>query len=90
METRRPNILTKDGTLSENVGGFIIDRNGEVIGVVLVDMKLDNLIIQFMTKNSPMIIYNRVEDKAEVFFEEFPADPKRVLKNFVKATVFGC
>ena len=89
METRRPNILTKDGKLSDNVGGFIIDRAGKTIGVILVDNALDNLIIQFMSKNSPTIIYNRVEDKAEVFFEEFPADPKRVLNKFVKATVFG-
>jgi len=79
---RRPNILDKDGKLSENVKGFIVDRRGELIGLVLSDF--DRLIIEFLGKKSPMIVFDKRRDETEIVFEEFPIDPRRVLRKFIK------
>jgi len=83
--TKRPPIMNGNGKLSDNVKGLIVDREGQLIGVILISN--DKLIIEFFGKTSPMIAYNKWSGEAEVLFEEFPADPRRILKKFIEARV---
>lgn len=77
--------MDKDGKLSEAVKGFIVERSGKVIGMVLFDF--DRLIIEFLAKDSPMIIYDKTTGKTDVYHEPYVADPKRVLKKLVKVNL---
>lgn len=81
-EIKRPKILERNGKLSEYVKGFIVDRSGGVIGVVLVDSK--RLVIEFFGRVSPMLVYDKITGEADIMFEEFPTDPRKVLKRFIK------
>jgi soluble P-type ATPase len=74
----RPSILTADGKLSKNVKYLIKDLSDRIVGVVLV-IPDEKIIIEFLDRFSPIIVYDKTARQLQLDAEIFSGDPKVVL-----------
>jgi hypothetical protein len=75
--TDRPPILNKEGKLSDNVKARIIDRKGELCGLILAD---DNKsYIYLLDETSAVITFDKNTGKIEMAKEVFIKNPKELL-----------
>lgn len=78
----RPPVITPDGKISKEVTFLIVDKTDKIVGAVFNNK--DKMIIEFLDKVSPIIIWHKEEKRFEFDAEIFSRDPKEALNKIVK------
>jgi hypothetical protein len=89
ISRERPPILKSTNEFSEFVKGFIIDKNGELVGLVLSRGNLS--FIQFLVGKkekkmivTPLIVWDKEKREVDIDAEVFYNSPKEFLNKIYK------